>query len=59
MDTDVIVVGAGAAGLAAALWLAERSVRVIVLEGRNTVGGRVRAELGAEFIHGAAPETAA
>ncbi len=69
MDTDVVVVGAGAAGLAAALWLAERSVRVIVLEGRDRVGGRVRwqsvgsvdvpAELGAEFIHGEAPETSA
>ena len=41
-DTDVIVVGAGAAGLAVALWLAARSVRVIVLEGRDRVGGRVR-----------------
>ena len=69
MDSDVAVVGAGAAGLAAALWLAERSVRVIVLEGRDRIGGRVRwervgsvdvpAELGAEFIHGGAPETSA
>jgi monoamine oxidase len=69
MDTDVVVVGAGAAGLAAALWLAEHSVRVAVLEGRNRIGGRVLwqpvgtsdvpAELGAEFIHGPAPETSA
>jgi len=69
MDTDVVVVGAGAAGLAVALSLAERGVRVIVVEGRDRVGGRVRwqtvgsvdvpAELGAEFIHGEAPETAA
>lgn len=67
MDTDVVVVGAGAAGLAAGLWLAERSVRVIVVEARDKIGGRVMwqpvgsvdvpAELGAEFIHGAAPET--
>jgi monoamine oxidase len=69
MDTDVVVVGAGAAGLAAALGLADRSVQVIVLEGRDRIGGRVLwqtvgsgdvpAELGAEFIHGAAPETSA
>ena len=69
MDADVVVVGAGAAGLAAALWLAERSVNVIVVEGRDRIGGRVRwepvgtvdvpAELGAEFIHGDAPETSA
>jgi monoamine oxidase len=69
MDTDVIIVGAGAAGLAAALWLAERSIRVVVLESRDRAGGRVLwqavgsvdvpAELGAEFIHGAAPETSA
>ena len=39
MDADVIVVGAGAAGLAAARWLAERSVRVIVVEARDRLGG--------------------
>jgi monoamine oxidase len=69
MDTDIVVVGAGAAGLAAALALAQRSVRVIVLDGRDRIGGRVLwqtvgsvdvpAELGAEFIHGEAPETSA
>lgn len=67
MDADVIVIGAGAAGLAAALKLAKRSVRVVVLEARDRVGGRVwpdtsartsvPVELGAEFIHGRAPET--
>ena len=69
MDTDVIVIGAGAAGIAAALELAEHGVRTIVIEGRDRIGGRVMwqtagtedvpAELGAEFIHGAAPETSA
>lgn len=69
MDADAIVIGAGAAGLAAARRLAARSLRVIVLEARDRVGGRVlsqasgqapvAAELGAEFIHGPARETMA
>lgn len=69
MDADAIVIGAGAAGLAAARSLAARSLRVVVVEARNRVGGRawshrlargaVAAELGAEFIHGPAPETMA
>jgi monoamine oxidase len=69
MDADVIVIGAGAAGLSAARSLAERSFRVIVLEARDRIGGRVLsqptaravlpAELGAEFIHGPATETLA
>jgi monoamine oxidase len=67
MNADVIVVGAGAAGLAAARTLARRSLRVVLIEARDRVGGRVLtrasarplipAELGAEFIHGAARET--
>jgi len=62
VDVDAIVVGAGAAGLAAARSLAGRSLRVVVLEARNRIGGRAwsrpiariatPAELGAEFIHG-------
>ena len=39
----VVVVGGGIAGLAAATGLAERGVRVTVLEARETLGGRVRA----------------
>src|SRR5580704_1121241 len=67
MDGDVIVIGAGAAGLAAARSLAQRAFRVILVEARERVGGRVwsrsaprtatPAELGAEFIHGRARET--
>lgn len=67
MDADAIVIGAGAAGLAAARSLAGRFARVVLLEARGRVGGRVwsrrvtrcatPAELGAEFIHGPANET--
>lgn len=39
----VVVVGAGVAGLAAATVLAERGVRVTVLEAEQQLGGRVRA----------------
>jgi len=69
VDADVIVIGAGAAGLTAARSLASRSLQVVLLEARDRVGGRVlsqtsaqaqlSAELGAEFIHGPARETMA
>jgi monoamine oxidase len=64
--TDVVIVGAGAAGLAAARHLRERGVRVVVLEARRRIGGRIYTtrdprcalpiELGAEFLHGEAKE---
>jgi monoamine oxidase len=38
---DVIVIGAGFAGLAAAIELGDRGVDVLVLEARDRVGGRV------------------
>jgi monoamine oxidase len=63
---DVIVIGAGAAGLVAAAELAEIGLSVIVLEARDRIGGRIFTlndleqpfpiELGAEFIHGRPPE---
>ena len=37
---DAVVIGAGFAGLSAAVALAERGVRVTVLEGKPTLGGR-------------------
>ena len=42
-DCDVIVVGAGAAGLAAASTLRGRGKRVVVLEASDRVGGRANA----------------
>lgn len=58
----MIVVGAGAAGLAAADALTRAGRSVVVLEARSRIGGRcwtrrmpglpVPVELGAEFIHG-------
>lgn len=63
---DVLVLGAGVAGLAAARVLVNAGRRVRVLEARDRVGGRVfthrppgfafPVELGAEFIHGTPPE---
>lgn len=40
-DFDVIVVGAGLAGLAAAHTVQEQGARVVVLEARDRVGGRI------------------
>jgi monoamine oxidase len=63
---DVLVIGAGASGLAAACALARAGKRVAVIEARDRIGGRILTErftapgsessipieLGAEFIHG-------
>ena len=66
MTHDVVVVGAGAAGLAAARELVRAGARVCVLEARDRIGGRILTErfpdlafpieLGAEFVHGSAPD---
>lgn len=60
-DVDVIVVGAGAAGLMAALEIALTGRSVAVMEAKERGGGRMNtaytgggypAERGAEFVHG-------
>src|SRR5438876_5237699 len=63
--TDVLVLGAGVSGLAAAARLAQAGYTVRVLDARDRVGGRiltrrgggwpVPVELGAEFIQGRVP----
>lgn len=58
---DTIVIGAGAAGLAAARALQEANRSVLVLEARDRIGGRIHTnydfashpiECGAEYLHG-------
>jgi monoamine oxidase len=44
LTVDVIVIGAGLAGLSAARRLKERGASVIVLEARSRIGGRVQSE---------------
>ena len=67
MKHDVIIIGAGAAGLAAARALSGAGKRICLLEARPRIGGRVFSlrvpglplpiELGAEFIHGESETT--
>src|SRR6185437_3219265 len=63
---DVIVIGAGASGLMAARELTKAGQKVLVLEARDRIGGRIHTinndfskptEAGAEFVHGNLPVT--
>ena len=64
---DVIVIGAGVAGLAAARALVREGYEVVILEGRARIGGRIHTvhdarcpvpiELGAEMIHESSDKT--
>jgi monoamine oxidase len=66
-QADVIIIGAGAAGLAAGAALAEAGKSIVILEARGRIGGRVQTvrdpqwpvpmEFGAEFIHGRPKES--
>lgn len=66
-DTDIIIIGGGAAGLMAARALGKAGKKIILLEARNRPGGRIHTledgpftkptEAGAEFIHGNLPVT--
>jgi len=61
-DFDVVIVGAGAAGIAACRHLAAAKLRVVVLEARDRIGGRAWTvptaigkpiDLGCEWLHSA------
>lgn len=63
-EPEIIVVGAGMAGLMGAWELAKKGKKVSILEARGRVGGRVwqleegfgfPVQAGAEFVHGKAP----
>src|SRR5687767_1388296 len=57
---DVVIIGAGAAGIAAANKLRACGYGTLILEARERIGGRIwtlesdsgPVELGAEFVHG-------
>jgi monoamine oxidase len=64
-EKSVLILGAGAAGLAAARDLAAAGFKVMLIEARERIGGRVHThhnssvipvELGAEFVHGQHPQ---
>lgn len=69
MQADILIIGAGAAGLMAGMQLSRKGKKVLFLEARDKTGGRINTitnagfthhtELGAEFVHGQLPVTLA
>lgn len=66
MSPDVVVIGAGVSGLVAARRLVDAGARVVVLEARDRLGGRIHSDdefaeapvdRGAEWIHGSSSST--
>lgn len=62
MSTDCVIIGAGAAGLAAGAMFHEAGRSFVILEARDRIGGRANsiplsggamAERGAQYVHGA------
>ncbi len=66
-EFDVMIIGAGAAGLAAARRLVRENLRIVLIDARDRIGGRIHTvhapgfpmpiDLGAEFVHGKPPQT--
>jgi monoamine oxidase len=66
VDADIIIVGAGAAGLAAAIELQSTNLTFLIVEARNRIGGRAYTDqetftpspidLGASWIHSYGPD---
>lgn len=66
-ERDVLIIGAGVAGLAAWSALSQTGLTVACVEARDRIGGRILTihdpfsplpvELGPEFVHGRPPET--
>ena len=59
-NADIIIIGAGISGIAAARFLKSKGYNVLILEARNRIGGRIWTnnalgmplDLGASWIHG-------
>jgi monoamine oxidase len=66
LNADVVIIGAGAAGIAAAVELQSTNLTFVILEARNRIGGRAHTDqetftptpidLGASWIHSYGPE---